>query len=178
MKVAGESALSSAAHVAHGRRACRPRAYFLFQPPFSLSLSLSVSIQVSSPLLVFHGFPPFHRHFISSFVSASFLPAPRLRVTFERSSVLSLAFKPSHTKVKEFKRKKGRPSAILYRLSINEKSNRFHHGSFCSTCFVRYLSTARTFNYYYGYTVFVYIYIYMWDTGYVNLQTNRRFARG
>ena len=131
----------------------------LLSHSLSLSLSLSVSIQVSSPLLVFHGFPPFHRHFISSFVSASFLPAPRLRVTFERSSVLSLAFKPSHTKVKEFKRKKGRPSAILYRLSINEKSNRFHHGSFCSTCFVRYLSTARTFNYYYGYTVFVYIYI-------------------
>ena len=165
--------------MAHGRRACRPRAYFLFQPPFSLSLSLSLCLYPSLfPLLVFHGFPPFHRHFISSFVSASFLPAPRLRVTFERSSVLSLAFKPSHTKVKEFKRKKGRPSAILYRLSINEKSNRFHHGSFCSTCFVRYLSTARTFNYYYGYTVFVYIYIYMWDTGYVNLQTNRRFARG
>lgn len=41
--------------------------------------------------------------------------------------------------MKEFKRKKGRPSAILYRLSINEKSNRFQHGSFCSTCFVKYL---------------------------------------
>lgn len=73
----------------------------------------------------------------------------RLRVTFERSSVLSLAFKPSHTKVREFKRKKGRPSAILYRLSINEKSNRFQHGSFCSTCFVKYLRGPIAFNYYY-----------------------------
>lgn len=58
--------------------------------------------------------------------------------------------------MKEFKRKKGRPSAILYRLSINEKSNRFQHGSFCSTCFVRYLPTARTFNYYYEYVFVIY----------------------
>lgn len=107
----------------------------------SLSLSLSSFLSPAPLFPVFYGFPPFHRHFTSSFVFAS--PSPPAFSRLDRSPLIAACVWPLNVlpssrwplsrATRRWKsssgKKASRPPAIPYRLSINEKCNRFQDGS-------------------------------------------------